>query len=104
MQGLNGFVTLAAVVGCALFMDPSIAAAQVAGAVQYPPLSVGEDAQPPPPARTAPQSILPHRIELGVSGSSRPPGNYDYQLRLRNGVGGFTPPTAAAPPSTASGD
>jgi hypothetical protein len=70
--------------------------AELEGALQYPPPSVGEDAQPPPPARTVPQLVSPRRIELGVSGSSPPPG---AQLFLRR------PPTLepGAPPSTTNG-
>jgi len=47
--------------------------AELEGALQYPPPSVGEDAQPPPPARMVPPPVSPRRIELGVSGSSLPP-------------------------------
>ena len=47
--------------------------AELEGALQYPPLSVGQDAQPPPPAGMVPQPLTPRRIELGVSGSSVPP-------------------------------
>ena len=42
------------------------------GALQYPPRSLGEDAQPPPPGRMLPQPVSPWRIELGISGSSEP--------------------------------
>jgi hypothetical protein len=70
--------------------------AELEGALQYPPPSVGEDAQPPPPARTVPQLVTPRHIELGVSGSSPPPGT---QLFLRR------PPIVGpgAPPATGSG-
>ena len=47
--------------------------AELEGALQYPPPSVGQDAQPPPPARMVPQPVSPRRIEMGVSGSSRAP-------------------------------
>jgi hypothetical protein len=65
---------LFAVVAPALVTSVSSANSQVGGAVQYPPASVGEDAQPPPPARMAPQSMSPQRIELGITGSSEQPG------------------------------
>ena len=112
MQGLrpSGFGTLTAIIGFALTMDPGIAKAQIAGAVQYPPLSVGADAQPPPPARMAPQTVSPRQIELGVSGSSQMPADYGFQFSLRPGADRFTlpgvvpPRPAAAPPSTAGGD
>jgi hypothetical protein len=51
--------------------------------VQYPPASVGEDAQPPPPARMAPQSMSPRRIELGFSGPSERPGYSIPEARRR---------------------
>jgi hypothetical protein len=47
--------------------------AELEGALQYPPASVGQDAQPPPPARAVPQPVSPRRSELGISGSSVPP-------------------------------
>ena len=40
-----------AIVGLVVLIDPDAAYAQIEGAVQYPPVSMGEDAQPPPPAR-----------------------------------------------------
>jgi len=46
-------------------LDPR--SAEIEGALQYPPPSVGEDAQPPPPARTVPQLVTPRRIKLGIS-------------------------------------
>src|SRR5207248_4665650 len=70
--------------------------AELEGALQYPPPSVGEDAQPPPPAKTVPQLVSPRRIELGFSGSSPPPGS---QLFLRRSP--ILEP--GAPPSTGSG-
>ena len=69
--------------------------AELEGALQYPPPSVGEDAQPPPPARTVPQLVSPRRIELGVSGSS-PPGSQLFLIHPPI-------PGPGAPPSTASG-
>ena len=71
---------LVVVIGFIDLADLGIAYAQVEGAVQYPPPSVGEDAQPPPPARMVPKIVLPRRLELGISGSSQPPAN------LPNGV------------------
>ena len=65
---------LVAVIGSALLIGLNNANAQIGGAVQYPPASVGEDAQPPPPARMVPQSMSPRRIELGFSGPSERPG------------------------------
>ena len=54
--------------------------AELEGAIQYPPSSVGADAQPPPPARMLPQPVSPWRIELGVSGSSVPPSMQRFYL------------------------
>ena len=85
---------LAAIIGSALLIGLSAAIAQVVGAVQYPPASVGEDAQPPPPARMAPQSMSPRRIELGFSGPSERPG---YSIRDAR------PRASPTPPPTFSG-
>ena len=71
------------VAASALLIGFSTANAQIGGAVQYPPPSVGADAQPPPPARMAPQSMAPRRIELGVSGSSERSGDPVRSLRAR---------------------
>jgi len=52
--------------------------AELEGALQYPPPSIGEDAQPPPPALMVPPAVSPRRIELGGSGSSVPPGTQQF--------------------------
>jgi hypothetical protein len=110
MQRLSGFGTLVVVIGSALIIHASLAKAQIVGAVQYPPPSVGADAQPPPPAGMVPQTVSPRRIELGISGSSQPFDQPEYQLRLRTGSGRFTEPRpaplgpSAASPPTAAGD
>src|SRR5437660_5458509 len=77
------FGVLLTLIGCAVLVDSTVAYAQIEGALQYPPPSVGEDAQPPPPARMVPQTVSPRRIELGVSGSSQLPTNYPYRVRPR---------------------
>ena len=66
------------------------------GALQYPPRSVGEDAQPPP-ARMLPQPVSPWRIELGVSGSSEPPSTQRFYILspLRSDRPGAPPVTGA---------
>jgi hypothetical protein len=86
----------AAVLAFAALVGMEARSAELEGALQYPPRSVGQDAQPPPPAKTVPQLVSPRRIELGISGSSAPPGT---QLFLRR------PPILepGAPPSTGSG-
>ena len=68
-------------IASALLVGLSSANSQVGGAVQYPPASVGEDAQPPPPARMAPQSMSPRQIELGFSGPSERPAIRDVRPR-----------------------
>ena len=80
MYNRTGFAALVAIAGFIALADPGVGYAQIEGAVQYPPPSVGEDAQPPPPARMVPKIVLPRRLELGISGSSQPPAN------LPNGV------------------
>jgi hypothetical protein len=54
--------------------------AELEGALQYPPPSIGEDTQPPPPARMLPPSVSPWRIELGVSGSSVSPSTQRFYI------------------------
>jgi hypothetical protein len=98
MHKLNGLHFLAALLALTALAGPHVFAAELEGALQYPPRSVGEDAQPPPPARTLPQPLSPWRVELGVSGSSMPPSTQRFYIRspLRwNGP--------AAPPATESG-
>ena len=85
---------LVAVIGCALLIGSRTVNAQFGGALQYPPASVGEDAQPPPPARMAPQSMSPRRIDLGFSGPSERPGHSIRDVRPR---------ASPTPPPTASG-
>jgi hypothetical protein len=96
MQKLSCFQLSAAALAFAALVGAETRSAELEGALQYPPPSVGEDAQPPPPAKTVPQLVSPRRIELGVSGSSPPPGT---QLFLRR------PPIPGpgAPPATGSG-
>jgi len=77
---LTGFSTVIAIIGLVVLIGPGVADGQIDGAVQYPPLSIGEDAQPPPPAKMVPQPILPRRVEFGVSGSSPPPLKAPYRI------------------------
>ena len=74
------FDTLVAIIGFVVLIGPGVAHGQTEGAVQYPPLSIGEDAQPPPPARMVPQLVLPRRLEFGISGSSVPPVQPSYRI------------------------
>jgi hypothetical protein len=86
----------AAVLALTVLVGVDARSAELEGALQYPPPSVGQDAQPPPPAKTVPQFVSPRRIELGHSGSSAPPGTQLFLTR---------PPILepGAPPSTGSG-
>jgi hypothetical protein len=95
MQKLTCLHLFAPLIAFAGIIDADARSAELEGALQYPPVSVAADAQPLPPARTVPQLVTPRRIELGVSGSSPPPG----QLFLTR------PPITepGAPPATDSG-
>ena len=94
MHKLSYFHLSAAILAVSLGADAR--GTDLEGALQYPPPSIGEDAQPPPPARAVPQLVSPRLIELGVSGSSLPPGTQLFLIRPQMlGPG--------APPSTASG-
>ena len=63
MHKLSYFALSAAIL--AFSLGANARGTELEGALQYPPPSVGEDAQPPPPARTVPQLVSPRRIELG---------------------------------------
>jgi len=77
----TGFGPLLAIIAFVVLIGSGAAYAQVEGAVQYPPFSIGQDAQPPPPARMAPKIVLTRRLELGVSGSSLPPTTPPYWVQ-----------------------
>src|SRR5437016_11797723 len=81
MYDRPSFAALVAIIGLIALADPGGAYAQIEGAVQYPPFSIGQDAQPPPPARMAPKIVLTRRLELGVSGSSLPPTTSPYWVQ-----------------------
>jgi hypothetical protein len=79
MHKLVGLGTLYALIGAVAIIGSGMAHAQIGGALQYPPPSVGDDAQPPPPAKMKPQPVSPRRIELGITGSSQFPMDYSYR-------------------------
>ena len=85
MRNQTGFGTLIAIIGFVVLIGPGVAHGQIYGAVQYPPLypplSIGEDAQPPPPAKMVPQPVSPRQFEFGVSGSSLPPLKPPYRIQ-----------------------
>ena len=66
---MNKLSCLAVVLAIAGVMGPDAQGAELEGALQYPPPSIGKDAQPPAPAGMVRQPMSPRRIELGVSGS-----------------------------------
>ena len=91
MHKLGCFQLSAAVLAFAALVAVEARSAELEGALQYPPASVGQDAQPPP-AKMVPQLVTPRRIELGISGSiSEAPadlgtwstaGNWKRRLRV----------------------
>jgi len=106
MRNHTVFRTLIAIVGFVVLIGPGPVRGQIDGAVQYPPVSIGEDAQPPPPAKMMPQPVSPRQVELGVSGSTLPPleppriqPNPDRPPRWPAPLGGASP----VPPPTRGG-
>jgi len=81
MHKLRCFQLLAAALAFAALVGAEARSAEFEGALQYPPPSVGQDAQPPPPAKTGPQLVTPRRIEFGVRGSSVPPNTQRFYIR-----------------------
>ena len=80
MHKLNCVNRLVALLAFVSFAGADASGVELEGALQYPPRSVGEDAQPPPPAKMLPQPVSPWRIELGVSGSSQPPSTQRFYI------------------------
>ena len=66
MHKPSGLAMLVGTIGFTVLLVSSIAHAQIEGALQYPPPSVGEDAQPPP---VLSRSVL--EIDGAVSGRMR---------------------------------
>ena len=97
MHKLNSFHLLGTLVAFTGLAGAQAFGAELEGALQYPPRSVGADAQPPAPARMLPQPVSPVRIELGVSGSSEPPNTQRFYILspLRWDGPGAPPPSAA---------
>ena len=81
MHKMTWRILTAALLTSVGLIQPQVRAAELEGALQYPPPSVGEDVQPPPPARMLPQPVSPWRVELGVSGSSMPPSTQRFYIR-----------------------
>jgi hypothetical protein len=75
---VGGLAVLLASVG---LLASDALGAELEGALQYPPASIGADAQPPPPARIVQEPVSTRRIELGVSGSSVPPKTQQFYIR-----------------------
>ena len=57
MHKPSGLGMVVGTIGFAVLLASSIAHAQIEGALQFRPPSVGEDAQPLPPARMVPQQL-----------------------------------------------
>ncbi|MGC1886537.1 MAG: hypothetical protein WA709_10650 [Stellaceae bacterium] len=76
MHKLSYFHLSAAILAFSLGGDAR--GTELEGALQYPPPSVGEDAQPPPPARTVPQLVSPRGASNWASAGQahRPARNY----------------------------
>jgi hypothetical protein len=97
---MNKLSYLAVVFAIAGVVGADAQGAELEGALQYPPSSIGKDAQPPAPAGMVRQPMSPRRIELGVSGSSMAPGIQRFyivpsarfgepaELTLQSGNGG----------------
>ena len=79
-------------IAAALLVGPAMAFAQTGGALQYPPSSVGEDAQPYPPG-AQPKKVVPRAPDEGISGSSGE--SLSHQLNRSGGV--IHPPTNVDP-------
>ena len=97
MGKLTGLARLVAIIGAAVLVASGFAHAQIDGAVQYPPASVGKDAQPPPPAGMIRQIVSPRRIELGISGSSSSLAGAPYRSSLRPDTGWHAPSLGSPP-------
>jgi hypothetical protein len=81
MPKLNSVPLLALLLVFAGQIGTDARSAELEGALQYPPRPIGDDAQPPPPARMAPPLVSPWWIEMGVSGSSMPSGGQRFFIR-----------------------
>jgi hypothetical protein len=94
LKCLHLFAALLAFTGLAVVDARS---ADLEGALQYPPLSVGQNAQPPPPARMVPQPLTPRRMEMDVSGTSVPADGQRSYIRPSGRLvsPGEPPPTEA---------
>src|ERR1700730_16450217 len=77
---MNKLSCLAAVLAIAGAMGANVQGAELEGALQYPPPSIGKDAQPPAPAGMVQQPLSPRRVECGVSGSSTAPSIQRFYL------------------------
>jgi hypothetical protein len=77
---MNKLSCLAVVLAIAGAMGADAQGAELEGALQYPPPSIGKDAQPPAPAGMMRQPVFPRRLELGISGSSTAPSVQRFQI------------------------
>ena len=77
----TGLVTLVAMIGFVLVSDPGVGCAQIEGAVQYPPASIGEDAQPPAAGADGAEDPIAPTARIGNRGSSLALTNPLFQIR-----------------------
>ena len=84
---MHKLLTLIASVVAVLAIGAGVSGAELEGALQYPPPSIGKDTQPPPPAGLVRQSVSPRRIELEVSGSSAAPSIQKFHILPSPGFG-----------------
>ena len=80
-------ILIASVAAVVAAIGTDVTGAELEGALQYPPPSIGKDTQPPPPAGLVRQPVSPRRIELGVSGSSVAPSIQKFRILPSPGWG-----------------
>jgi len=83
MRRDKAFRLRAGIIAGVILGGPVIAFAQTGGALQYPPPSVGGDAQPYPPG-AQPKKAVPNKPDEGISGNSG--GSLSHQLDRSGGV------------------
>jgi len=73
MRRPNPFHLIAALLAFPGLIGMDARSAELEDALQHPSLSVGEDAQPPPPARMVPSRVSPLHMELDARRRNMPP-------------------------------
>src|ERR1700760_4890232 len=80
-------ILIASVAAVVAAIGADVTGAELEGALQYPPPSIGKDAQPPAPAGLVRQPVSPRRFELEVSGSSVTPSIRRFRVLPSPGWG-----------------